>query len=174
MNWLLIRMPALLLPRHHSFFLPTPSSDSQGISGPSELSGGQFCPRDPPFLGSISPAILPSDTGLPELWLACEVKWKSVSRVRLFVTPRTIACQPPWSPWDSPGKNTGVGSLSFSRGSFQPRKWIQVSHIAGGFFAPPGSPDDLQWRELTSALTGQINSLSCQASTPRGEMNSLV
>ena len=97
MNWLLIRMPALLFPRHHSFFLPTPSSDSQGISGPSELSGGQFCPRDPPFLGSISPAILPSDTGLPVLWLACEVKWKSVSRVRLFVTPRTIACQPLWS-----------------------------------------------------------------------------
>ena len=32
-------------------------------------------------------------------------KWKSFSRVRLFATPL-------YSPWDSPGQNTGVGSLS--------------------------------------------------------------
>ena len=30
------------------------------------------------------------------------------SRVRLCVTIWTAACQPP-CPWDSPGKNTGVG-----------------------------------------------------------------
>ena len=38
------------------------------------------------------------------------------------------------SPWISPGQNTGVDSLSFSRGSSQPRDWTQVSRIAGGFF----------------------------------------
>ena len=31
-------------------------------------------------------------------------KWKWFSRVQLFATP--------WSPWNSPGQNTGVGSLS--------------------------------------------------------------
>ena len=31
-----------------------------------------------------------------------------VSRVRLCATPETAAHQPP-RPWDSPGKNTGVG-----------------------------------------------------------------
>ena len=45
-----------------------------------------------------------------------------------------------YSPWNSPGKNTGVGSLSplqgffpSSRGSSQPRDQTQVSHIAGRF-----------------------------------------
>ena len=37
-----------------------------------------------------------------------------------FVTPRTVAYQVPL-PWDFPGKNTGVGVISFSRGSSQPR-----------------------------------------------------
>ena len=39
-----------------------------------------------------------------------------------------------YSPWNSPGQNTGVGSLSLLQGSFQPRDQTQVSHIAGGFF----------------------------------------
>ena len=39
-----------------------------------------------------------------------------------------------YSPWNSPGQNTGVGSLPFSRGSSQPRDWTQVSCIAGRFF----------------------------------------
>ena len=34
----------------------------------------------------------------------------------------------------SPRKNTGVGSISSSRGSSQPRDQTQVSCIAGGFF----------------------------------------
>ena len=39
-----------------------------------------------------------------------------------------------YSPWESPGQNSRVGSLSFSRGSSQPRDPTQVSHIAGRFF----------------------------------------
>ena len=39
-----------------------------------------------------------------------------------------------YSPWNSPGRNTGVGSFPFSRESSQPRDRTQVSHIAGGFF----------------------------------------
>ena len=48
----------------------------------------------------------------------------------------TMDCSPPVSSvqGDSPGQNTGVGSLPFSRGSSQPRDQTQVSYIAGGFF----------------------------------------
>ena len=42
---------------------------------------------------------------------------KSLSRVRFFVTSWTIACQAALS-WDSPGKDTGVGSLSLLQGIF--------------------------------------------------------
>ena len=38
------------------------------------------------------------------------------------------------SPWNSPGQNTGVGSLSLLQGSSQPGDQTQVSCIAGGFF----------------------------------------
>ena len=40
------------------------------------------------------------------------ILWKLFSRVRLFVTPWT------YSPWNSPGKNTRVGSLSLLQGIF--------------------------------------------------------
>ena len=39
-----------------------------------------------------------------------------------------------YSPWNSPGQNTGVGSLSLLQGSSQPRDRTQVSCIAGRFF----------------------------------------
>ena len=42
---------------------------------------------------------------------------QSLSCVKLFVTPWTIACQAPLS-WNSPGKNTGVGSHSLLQGIF--------------------------------------------------------
>ena len=42
-----------------------------------------------------------------------EVKWESLSCVRLFATPWTI-----YSLWNSPGQNTGVGSLSLLQGIF--------------------------------------------------------
>ena len=47
-----------------------------------------------------------------------------------------------YSPWNSPGQNTGVGSFPFSRGSSQPRDQTQVSCIAGGFLPaePQGKP----------------------------------
>ena len=63
------------------------------------------------------------------IWLTEWVKWKSLSRVWLFVIPWTIH-----SPWNSPGQNTGWVAFPFSRGSSQPRDQTQVSQIAGGFF----------------------------------------
>ena len=56
-----------------------------------------------------------------------ERKWRSLSRVWLFVTP--------WTPWNSPGQNTGVGSLSLLQGMFPTQgSNPQVSHTAGRFF----------------------------------------
>ena len=59
----------------------------------------------------------------------------------------------------SPGQNTGVGGLFFSRGSSQPRDQTQVSHIAGKFFTTwvagktkntgVGNLSLLQWTFLT-------------------------
>ena len=45
-------------------------------------------------------------------------------------------------PWDSPGKNTVLGSMPSSRASSQPRVWTQVSWIAGDSLLsePPGKP----------------------------------
>ena len=39
-----------------------------------------------------------------------------------------------YSPWNSPGQNTGVGNLSLLQGIFPTRDQTQVSCIAGGFF----------------------------------------
>ena len=48
--------------------------------------------------------------------------WKSLSRVLLFATPWTVAC---WflCPWNSPGKNTGLGCHSLLQGIF-PTQWL--------------------------------------------------
>ena len=45
---------------------------------------------------------------------APKVRWKSLSCVRLFATPTDFG--PPYSPWNSPGQNTRVGSLSLLQG----------------------------------------------------------
>ena len=78
----------------------------------------------------------------PIYWLLAivsEVKWKSLSHVRFFVTPWT---------WNSLGQNTGVGSLSLLQGILPTQglnpgllhcKWIlyQLRH--------KGSPRILEW-----------------------------
>ena len=51
------------------------------------------------------------------------------SRVQLFATLWTIATRL-LCPWDSPGKNTGVGCHAFSRGSSQPRDWTHGSYVS--------------------------------------------
>ena len=64
---------------------------------------------------------------MPWVWSHDEgvvVKWKSLSCVQLFVTHGL------YSPWNSPGQNTGVGSCSLLQGIFQ----TQVSHAAGRCF----------------------------------------
>ena len=54
---------------------------------------------------------------------------KLLSRVRLSATlwtvPTRLLC-----PWDSPGKNTGVGAMPSSRGSSQPKDQICISYFS--------------------------------------------
>ena len=48
-----------------------------------------------------------------------------------------------YSPWNSPGQNTGVGSLSLLQGIFPAHGLNQASWIAGGFL-----PAELQGKPL--------------------------
>lgn len=53
-----------------------------------------------------------------------------------------------YTPWNSPVLNYGVVAFPFSRASSQPRDWIQVLHIADGFFSElshEGSQRILDW-----------------------------
>ena len=59
----------------------------------------------------------------------CQALWKdhlSLSLIIFCVLKYTSICRK--------SKNSGVGSLSFSRGSWWPRNWTRVSCIAGRFF----------------------------------------
>ena len=67
-----------------------------------------------------------------------------LSRVQLFATPWTAACQTPLS-MGFPSKNTGVSIHFLLQGSTRPRDGTHVSCIsciAGGFFTaePLGKP----------------------------------
>ena len=57
-----------------------------------------------------------------------------LSRVRLYATPRTVACQGPLSMGILLARIVGWVAMSSSRESSQPRDGTQVSRIAGGFF----------------------------------------
>ena len=48
-----------------------------------------------------------------------------------------------YSPWNSPGQNTGGGSHSLLQGIIQPRDQTQVFHTAGGFFTIWATSKDL-------------------------------
>ena len=60
-------------------------------------------------------------------YLICESESRSV--VSDCLQPHGL-----YSPWNSPGQNTGVGTFPFSRGSSQARDRTQVSRMAGGPF----------------------------------------
>ena len=78
----------------------------------------------PPFPSALEPHCL---LLTPAAFWSC---LKSLSHVQ-FCDP--VDCRL-LCPWDSPGKNTGMDAIPFSRGSSQLRDQTQVSCIAGGFF----------------------------------------
>ena len=60
----------------------------------------------------------------------CKVKWSESGSV----VPDSLWPHRLYSPWNFPGQNTGVDSLSLFWGSSQPRDRTQVSCIIGRFF----------------------------------------
>ena len=79
---------------------------------------------------------------ISEIYKHLKIKWKknfyvvrkSESESHSVVSDSLYRPHGLYSPWNSPGWNTKVGSLSFLQGIFQPRDQTQVSRIAGGFF----------------------------------------
>ena len=57
-----------------------------------------------------------------------------VTQSRLFVTPWIVTFPRLLFPWDSPGKNTGLGCQSLLQGIFPTQGLNLVSCIAGRFF----------------------------------------
>ena len=76
----------------------------------------------------------------------------SLSRVWLFATPWTEACQAPLSMGILQARVLEWVAMPSSRGSSQPRDRIQVSCIAGGIFyhlSHHGNPRILEWVALS-------------------------
>ena len=90
-----------------------------------------LCPRVA-FLLCVLTSLSCKDTGLTG-----SVKAK-VAQSHLTLQPRGL-----YSPWDSPGQNTRVGSLSLLQGIFP----TQVSHIAGGFFTSWATREAQEWTQ---------------------------
>ena len=62
---------------------------------------------------------------------SCHVSLVSFTRSRLVMfNSATLWAAALLCPWDSPGKNTGVGAIVFSRGSSRPRDQTRVSCIS--------------------------------------------
>ena len=79
----------------------------------------------------------------------------------ILCTP--VDCSPPGScvHGDSPGKNTGIGCHALLQGIIPTQGSNPGLPHCGRILyqlSPKGSLDDLQWREMTSALIGHINS----------------
>ena len=86
-------------------------------------------------------------------WVWGQMKWsevKSLSRVRLFATPCTVAHQAFLS-MESPGKNTEVGCYARLQEIFQPRSQTPASCIIGRFFtiwATREAQNTLRWSAI--------------------------
>ena len=105
------------------------------------------------------------------LWV--KVKVKSLSRVRLFVTPWTVAYQDPPSMRFFQARVLEWVAISFSRGSFQPRDWTWVSCIVGRCFTIWAT------REATKSLGSNPERLVCWVDaslvpSPAGEIGDWV
>ena len=65
-----------------------------------------------------STKLVPGARELLDLLVKVKVEMKSLNPVQLFATPWTVAYHAS-RPWDSPGKNTGVGYHFLLQGIFQ-------------------------------------------------------
>ena len=82
-----------------------------------------------------------------ELLCVCVVQVFSTQCVQLFATPWTIPARI-LCPWNSPGKNTGVGSHSFLQGIFTTQGWNPGLPFCTWILyclSHQGSPRILEW-----------------------------
>ena len=87
-------------------------------------------------------------------WYSAWETSESESEVHL-VESNSLRPRGLYSPWTSPGQNTGVDrreAFPFSRRSSQPRDQTQVSHIAGKFFT--------DWASREALISGKEGSNS--------------
>ena len=87
--------------------------------------------------------------------MSLKVKMKSLSRVRLFVTPWTIAYQVPLSLGFS--RQEHWVAISFSRRSSQPRDWTWVSWIVDRCFTVWDMSLSSVWSSVVPTLCNPIN-----------------
>ena len=91
---------------------------------------------------------------------ACVCVLICFSRVRLFETLWTVVYQAP-RPWDSPGKNTGVGSHALLQGIFptQGSNSSLLLHWQAGSLplAPPGKPHIIFYSGLNYSVSNINN-----------------
>ena len=91
---------------------------SAGFSRTTHFTGGLLC---------VHPVFLPEKSVTDTLTIHI--------RRTLF---SSVSAHGLYSPWNSPGQNTGVGGLSLLQGIFPTRGRTRVSHIAGD--SPPAEP----------------------------------
>ena len=80
----------------------------------------------------------------------------------------SLGTQGLYSPWNFPGQDTEVGSLSLLQGSSQLRDQTQVSHIAGRFFTNWAIREAHNFREIyIILLTASSSQLRDQTQVSR-------
>ena len=85
-----------------------------------------------PFYSSIIYSIPPKNNFQAfQIWFTLSFKWVSESH---SVMSDSLQPHRPYSPWNSPDQNTGVGSLFLLQGIFPTQGSNQISCIASGFF----------------------------------------
>ena len=87
----------------------------------------------------LLPVLLPS--------FRCQVKVK-VAQSCLTLQPHGLYC-----PWNSPGQNSGVGSLSLLKGIFPTQGLTQVSHTAG-WFSTSWATREAHFSDLNKLFSG--------------------
>ena len=98
-------------------------------------------------------------TQRPYAWVSCGCcnKWPQTESESCSVMSDSLWPQELYSPWNSPGQNTGVGSLSLLQGIF-PNPGIEPRspNIAGGFFTSWATREAQEYWSGSLSLLQQI------------------
>ena len=122
------------------------------------------------FLVFLPAILIPAcNSSSPAFWMMCSVcKWKCklLSHVQLFATHGL------YDPWNSPGQNTGVGSLSLLQGIFPTQGSNQgLLHCRQILYqmSHKGSPRILEWVAYTFSIGSSWPRVQTQVSCIAGK-----